>query len=139
MFHLFIGFGRLDNLVLVQGIQKDREIKANIHITDFKKLLIGKKSSLPGNVGGTEITESNTLTVKHLKILKLFNCMTYGMTKIQKSPFPFFCRIFFNNCFFDLHAFQNHRSQDRHLAILDLRHLVDAPFIIGSVFDQTML
>ena len=48
------------------------------------------------------INQMSEIQDREVPVLKLFKCMTYGMTKIQKSPFPFFCRIFFNNCFFDL-------------------------------------
>lgn len=76
--------------------------------------------------------------MEHLEILKFFDGMAYGVSQIQKRTLSFFCGILLHNSFFDLHALQNHGLQSLNFPVLNLKHLIDAPFIIGSVFDQTM-
>ena len=76
--------------------------------------------------------------MKQFRGFDFFNGMPDGMAKIQQGTFSLFCRIFFYDCALNTTAFLNHLQQNRKFPVIDLHHMINQPFIVARILNQTM-
>ena len=128
-----------ENVLRFKAVKGDGKAEADEHVPDLIEGIFIDQLSFPGNICSDYAPEGNTFPVGKLKILQFFDRVPGRVSEIEQSPLSLFLRIPFNDPSFDMNAADNHLPENFRIPFPDLSHMIQAPFIVRSVPDQSML